>query len=94
MAWTRLDDWSITRIGPARVDARTRFRDPSQSPTSYFELDAVLHRGWLWPHWVVPENETPPTPSGLVDLLAPIAAESDYTTEASQGLVAREEVQG
>ncbi|WP_135806217.1 hypothetical protein [Halorussus marinus] len=57
-----------------------------------FELDAVLHRGWRRPHWVVPENETPPTPSGLQDLLAPVASGSDYTAAETQGVVSREEV--
>jgi hypothetical protein len=87
-----LDAWSLTRIGPARVDARTRFKDSTQSPAAYFELDAVLHRGWQWPHWVVPANEEPPTPSGLQDLLAPAASGSDYTPAGEQGLVARGEV--
>ncbi|WP_135807365.1 hypothetical protein [Halorussus marinus] len=106
-----LDDWSLTRIGPARVVVRVRFADAiapaivgqaivgestvgTTSTNNYqdFELDAVLHRGWRRPHWVVPENETPPTPSGLQDLLAPVASGSDYTAAETQGLVSREEV--
>ncbi|WP_435175662.1 hypothetical protein [Halorussus sp. AFM4] len=87
-----LDDWSLTRIGPGRVEARTRFRDPSTSPTSYFELDMRLPRGWTLPQWVVAENEQGPTPSGLQDLLSPVADGQDYAAEASQGLVTREEV--
>jgi len=41
----------------------------------------------------MPANETPPTPSGLQDLLAPVAGGSDYTPEGEQGLVSRGEVQ-
>ncbi len=90
-------DWEfvsvdLTRIGCERVDAQCRFQDPSQSPTAVFTLDMSLKRGYRHPQWVVPENESGPVPSGLVDLLAPIADESDYSPQCGQGLVAREEV--
>jgi hypothetical protein len=88
----QLDDWNLTRIGPARVTARCRFYDSTQSPTQHYELDMDLPRGYQSPVWIVPENQTPPTPSGLVDLLSPVANESDYSPQAEQGLVARAEV--
>lgn len=83
------DGWDITRITPVRVDAQCRFIDPSQNPTASYSLDMSLKRGWEWPQWIVPPGEEPPTPSGLIDLLDPVADESDYSPQGEQGLVDR-----
>ena len=82
----------VTEIGLASIDAQVRFQDPSQSPTAEYHLNMSLKRGWEWPLWTVPENETPPTPAGLQDLLAPVASGSDYDPQEQQTLIAREEV--
>jgi hypothetical protein len=88
--WT-LEGWDITEISPTRTDVQCRFENASSSKSPYY-LDMSLKRGWEWPQWTVSEGETPPTPSGLVDLLDPVANESDYSPQAEQGLVARGEV--
>ncbi|MFC4549375.1 MULTISPECIES: hypothetical protein [Halorussus] len=82
----------VTEIGLASIEAQVRFEDPSQSPTAEYYLNMSLKRGWEWPLWTVPENETPPTPSGLQDLLAPVASGSDYDPQEVQTLVDRSEV--
>jgi len=85
-----LDDWSLSRIGPSRVEAACRFRDPTAG--SEYWLDLRLPRGYERPQWVVAQQETPPTPSGLQDLLDPVADRQDYRAGAVQGLVDRGEV--
>jgi hypothetical protein len=87
-----LDAWDINRISPCRVNVQCRFRDATQDPDATYTLDMSLKRGYWYPQWVVPVNESGPVPSGLVDLLSPIADESDYSPQCEQGLVAREEV--
>ncbi|NEU57098.1 hypothetical protein [Halorussus sp. MSC15.2] len=85
------DAWDITRISPTRVTVQCRFVNSSSS-SSPFHLDMSVKRGWQWPQWTVPTGETPPTPSGLQDLLSPVADGQDYQPQSEQGLIAREEV--
>jgi hypothetical protein len=48
-----------------------------------------LERGRQYPQWLIPESVGDPIPSGLEDLLDPIADESVFQTGATLGLVAR-----
>lgn len=91
-------DWEfdrvdLTRVGPSRIDARCRFRDATQSPTATYELVFGLVRGYQYPQWTRPENETDPVPTGLVELLDPVANPNDYDAQPVQELVARTEIQ-
>lgn len=79
-----LDTWSLTRIQPARVRARTRWSDGSTSAT----IDFVAERGADRLAWVTPENASAP-PQGLVDLLAPTSKATDTLAFGTQGLIDR-----
>jgi len=99
-AWTSqslgTSDWTLRKsdirhIGMARVDGRVVFEDTTQSPTAVYPLDVSLKRGWADPLWSEIDGQGG-TPTGLVDLLDPVADEQIYTTDATLGLVDREEV--
>jgi len=82
-------DWSlrdvdIRHIGVARADARVRFTDGS----TVFPLDVSLKRGWTDPLWSEIDGQGG-TPTGLVDLLDPIADAQTFSPGATQGLVDR-----
>jgi len=87
-------DWAATSldirdIGFARIDARVRFEDTTSSST--YALDVSLKRGWTDPLWLEPQNAGT-TPTGLQDLLSPIASDQTNEALANQGLVDRAEV--
>ncbi|WP_277540234.1 hypothetical protein [Haloarcula laminariae] len=89
-------DWELSavdvrRIGVERVDARVTFEDPTQSPTASYPLSLSAKRGWTDPLWAELDGEGA-VPSGLVDLLSPIASEQIYDAVGEQGLVDREDV--
>jgi len=89
-------DWELSavdirRIGVERVDARVTFADPTQSPTLSYPLTLSVKRGWTDPQWSEIDGEGG-TPTGLVDLLSPVASEQIYDAVGEQGLVDREEV--
>jgi hypothetical protein len=86
------DQYDVTRISPSRVEAQCRFIDPSQSPTAVYYLDMSLQRGYWWPQWTRTASSTSGVPSGLVDLLDPVANGSDYEPQSEQGLVDRKSV--
>lgn len=88
-----LFDVDLQRIGLERVDAQVEFRDPTQSPTAYYNLDMVLHRGYLWPQWLRTEDSDSSTPSGLQTKLDPIASAITRHPQATQTLVERSETQ-
>jgi len=81
--WT-LEEWSLTRIRPARVIVRTTWTDGSD--TSF--LDAVLERGADEAVWIVPENASG-APFDLTNFLQPIARVTDTLPFATQGLIDR-----
>lgn len=87
--WT-LSAVDIRRIGLERVDARVTFADPTQSPTVTYRLDVSVKRGWTDPLW--DRVSTGPVPTGLRDLLDPLASSQLYDPVGEQGLVGREEV--
>jgi len=82
-SWS-LQTWSLTRIQPARVRARTRWSDASTSAT----VDFVAERGADRLAWVTPENASAP-PQGLVDLLEPTSKATDTLAFPTQGLIDR-----
>lgn len=83
-------------IEPARVQARTKWGDTTSSSTH--TLDLVLHRGWDVIQFQEPVDsdgnllQSQQAPSGLVDLLDPIAASTRGDPEANQGLIARSDL--
>lgn len=90
-------DWELfdadnVLISGARIKTQLEFRDPTQSPTAYFSLDATVRRGYKNAQWVVPPNESGPVPSGLQTLLDPIANESVISPDEQRTLVERQEV--
>ena len=85
-------DWDIRGVSPCRVGGVAEFTDGS----SYHTLRWRLDRGAADVLWSTTDAEGP-IPSGLQDLLAPVAADSIYDAygdaqAAPQGLRAREEV--
>jgi len=96
--WDTVDlgssDWApvdvdVRTIAPARLEARILFSDGS----SRYPLDAILSRGADKVLFARTPNATSATPQGLIDLLDPIASTTIYDAQASQGLVAREDVE-
>lgn len=88
-----LFDIDFRTIGLAQVGGVVEFRDPTQSPTAYHTLGMQLARGAEDVLW----STTSAVPSGLVDLLDPIAADHIYDAygdldSSPQRLRAREEV--
>lgn len=86
-----LSGWDVTRISPTRTAVQCRFVNAEHSKSPY-HLDMSVKRGYQWPQWTVPDGGTPPTPSGLQDLLSPVANGQDYSPQMVQGLVSRTEV--
>jgi len=98
-SWTSVSlgtsDWAffdldLRRVGLASVFATVEFVDTTQNPTSYYTLNMWVKRGWQWPLWSEPDGAGA-TPGGLVDLLDPIASESNYEPGEDLGLVGRGE---
>lgn len=87
-----LFDLDITRIGIERVEAQVEFWDPTASPTEYYSLDMLLRSGATEPQWIRPEDETSATPSGLQDLLDPVASAHAQSAQATQTVISRAEV--
>lgn len=81
--WT-LQEWSLSRIRPARVTVRTEWSDGT---TTAF-LDGVLERGADGVAWLIPENASAP-PTALNDYLNPTARATDTLPFATQGLIDR-----
>lgn len=84
--WT-LSSVYVRHIGLERVDARVTFEDT----TATYPLMVSVKRGWADPLWMEIDGEGG-TPTGLVDLLSPIASDQLYDPVGEQGLVDREEV--
>jgi len=82
-SWT-LTDADIRRIGQVRVSIRLNFTDAESGAT--YNLDAYLHRGLDVAQFIRAPRETTATPSGLQDLLAPIAGGDDQTPAAGLGI--------
>ena len=82
--WELLE-WSFRRIRPARSIVRTRWSDG----TDRYVLDGHIERGAAGVTWVVPENESTPTPTELVNLLGPTARTPSELAFGTQGLIAR-----
>ena len=92
--WT-VHDVNVKAISPAAVRAQVEFYETTGTDSGgvqYYNLDLVLPRGYTEPQWFVPLNETPPTPTGLQDKLAPVASPLIYDVDGADKLVAREEV--
>jgi len=84
----RLFDTDLRRIGQCDVRGRVEFEDPTSG--GFCTLTMSLQRGFTKVRWLEPTTE--PTPSGLQDLLAPIAHAGQYERSPSQTVVARDEV--
>jgi hypothetical protein len=84
----RLHELDLRRVGAARIEARTRWRDDTGSERA---LTLSLKRGWDDALWTAPTNATAP-PQALLDRLEPIAATTEWDLGATQGLVTRAEV--
>ena len=82
-----LFDVDIRRIGTAIVSGRCEFTDGS----SFHSLDFELARGFANVLWSNPPSEGT-VPTGLTDLLSPIAEANGSTAAPRQSLVARDEV--
>lgn len=96
-AWSEISlptsDWQLVetdlvRIGAAAVDAQCVFAAAGDE----YALDCRLERGRTAPQWFIPESVSDAIPTGLEDLLDPIADESVYHTGASLGLVSRRDL--
>jgi len=83
--WT-LVETDLTRIGAVGVEAQLVFVDNTEE----FIVDVRLERGYERPQFLLPTSD--PMPSGLEELLEPIANEAAYVTKATLGLVARTEL--
>lgn len=86
-----LFDLDVREIGLARVQAQVEFCDTTQSPTAYHRLSMRLARGNEWPIWAN-TIEGSAVPTGLQDLLDPVAAALVFDGQPAMGLVPREEV--
>lgn len=84
-------DLDVQQIGLASIFARVEFRDPVQSPTAYFTLEAYVKRGWNDVLWAEPGSAG--TPTGLADLLSPVASGLIYDPGEDVGLQDRAEVE-
>lgn len=82
-------DLDIREVGLASVHASVEFRDPTQSPTAYFTVDCWVKRGWIDPLW---DEGDDPLPTGLTDLLDPVASSANYEPGETKGLVDRGEL--
>lgn len=86
-AWS-LVEVDVAQIDPAVIRLQTTFGDSD----GVYTLDARLRRGADGVVWSIPQNERPPTPPGLVDLLEPTAADSYEVAGATTTTRARSEV--
>ena len=98
-AWSPISlpasDWQLIEadmvdIGAASVEAQCVFKDAVSGDE--YALDMRLERGREAAQWFIPESVSDPVPSGLEELLDPIADESVFQTGASLGLVSRREL--
>lgn len=85
-------DWElletdVRRIYGTRVEARVTFRDSTATSTEY-DIVLVLPRGYQKALWLAPDGASLP-PTGLEDLLDPIADGQVYDAQPKFGLVAR-----
>lgn len=65
-------DLDVQEVGLASIFARVEFRDTTQSPTAFFTLECYVKRGYNDALWAEPGSEG--TPTGLKDLLNPVAS--------------------
>jgi hypothetical protein len=86
-SWSLLDV-DLTHVGMIRVDAQLTFSDGS----SLYALDAILGRGDDSVLFAIPDGESAPIPSGIVDWLDPVAASTVYATAGQKDLIDRQEV--
>lgn len=84
-------DLDLRRVGLASVHAVVEFRDPTQSPTEYYTIDCRVKRGWESILFDERDGEGG-VPTGLEDLLDPIASESNYDPGEDVGLVTRSDL--
>lgn len=85
-SWVPIDI-DFRAISAARAVARVTFADGSGE----YALDLAFPRGAtnLRPFRTRANEDTDPTPQGLIDLLKPIAATTTYGVQVDRGLVAR-----
>lgn len=84
-----LFEWDVREIAPDRVVSIVEYRDPTQSPTAYYTLRAILHRGNNLVQWDREGLEDTATPNNLQTLLDPIASTSIKDSGETQGLTRR-----
>lgn len=83
-------DIDVVTIGPAAARVQLLFENTSTGAT--FPLDAFLYRGWTGVLFARTENHTGATPSGLIDLLSPIASDRLESPGPTATLVERSDV--
>lgn len=88
-------DWQLTdfepyRFGVETVEAQVEFEDTSSS--GEYRFDMVLHRGWQWPQWLRPVDESNAPEQDLIDLLNSVASSIDTDPQMEQTVVPRSEV--
>ena len=89
-----LYDWDTRTIAPSKIVSIVEFQDPTQSPTAYYTLRAILHRGYQDIQFDREGLESTAVPSGLQDLLDPVANTSIKDPGEEQILTRRTEVKG
>ncbi|GGK74498.1 hypothetical protein [Haloarcula sebkhae] len=103
-AWNNVSlpasDWSLVeldiaerqsqRLGAARVDAWTRWRNASTGAT--YPLDVTIHRGWPGIQFSRVPDSTSPVPAGLESLLSPAASDRLVTPQPKRDLRPREAI--
>lgn len=83
-------DLDVTEIGRVAVRGQLEFVDADTGDV--YALNFGLHRGYDDVLWWRPAGEADPVPTGLQELLDPIASESVVDTQDAAELISREEV--
>ncbi|WP_199517563.1 hypothetical protein [Haloferax sp. Atlit-12N] len=86
----QLSDVDLTHIGPVAIEAQLRFENTTDG--SQHAQNMRLARGATKVLFENPDNEAETTPTGLQDLLDPIASKEAQTANESLGLRKRSEV--
>lgn len=84
------EDLDVIELGRAAVRGQLEFVDADTGDA--YALNFALHRGFDAIQWWQPDGESSAPPTGLEELLAPTAHDSDVDTQAHTRLVEREGV--
>lgn len=86
-----LRDADVFRVEPAEVAVQVEFED-TNNPGTFYSLNGYLRRGMFDVLWASPPDQSGATPSGLIDLLDPIASTTLNHAGAETTLIERERV--